>query len=192
MLTHNWIEDHWSLKEYQDKKKKNFEIIDNFLDFVPHNILDIGCGLAWETRLFQKKYNSKLWLVDGDTNSNNESLTEVGWNPDPKTFAFYHKLDFLDKKLKELGTENYQLFDAKKINFPKDLKFDLILSFQSCGFHYPASTYKDLILNHSHETTKIIFDIRYQKRKHYIDTDVEIKNIFIKDIKHVTAEIKFL
>ena len=83
MLMHNWIKDHWSLKEYQDKKKKNFEIVNNFLDFIPHNILDIGCGLAWGTRFFQK-------------------------------------------------------------------------------------------------------------RKYHIDTDVKIKNILIKDIKHVTAEIKFL
>jgi SAM-dependent methyltransferase len=192
MLVHNWIEDHWNLEEYQDKKKKNFEIIDKFLDFTPHNILDIGCGLAWETRLFQKKYNSKLWLVDGDTNNNKESLTEVGWNPDPKTFAFYHKLDFLDQKLKELGTKNYQLFDANNINFPSDLKFDLILSFQSCGFHYPALTYKDLILKHSTDNTKIIFDIRRQKKKTFVNSDVEIKNILVEDKKHITAEIKFL
>ena len=42
----------WDTESYQQNKKENFEILDKFLVTPPMKILDIGCGLAWESRLF--------------------------------------------------------------------------------------------------------------------------------------------
>ncbi len=192
MLKHDWLNEEWFTEKYQLEKSNNFNLIDNFLLSPPLNILDIGCGLAWESRLFQKKYNCKLWLLDGEPADDTTGMTEVGWNTNSSTFAFYHSLDFLNNKLKELGTENYELIDVNNIQFPEDLKFDLITSFKSCGFHYPATTYKDLILKHSHSNTKIIFDLR-TKKKEVVDTEgFEIVNILERHKKHISAEIKFV
>ena len=58
-MSNSWIDDVWNTNDYQTKKKNNFKIIDEYLEKAPLNILDIGCGLAWESRLFQQKYNSK-------------------------------------------------------------------------------------------------------------------------------------
>ena len=191
-MSNSWIDDVWNPNDYQTKKKNNFKIIDEYLEKAPLNILDIGCGLAWESRLFQQKYNSKLWLLDGDRNFTEEdNKTEVGWNPTVDTLRFYHKLDFLDKTLKDLGTQNYKLLDTNNLEIPKDVKFDLIVSFQSCGFHYPANTYKSLILNHCDQNTKIIFDVRFQKRQLRITDDVEIIKILSEHEKHKLVEIKF-
>jgi hypothetical protein len=192
MLVHDWLNEEWNTEKYQLEKKQNFESIDRYLTSPPNHILDIGCGLAWESRLFQQKYNSHLWLLDGDPADNKKSQTEVGWNPDPTTFAFYNSFNFLNTKLKELGTKNYKLIDVNNIVLPDDLKFNLITSFKSCGFHYPVTTYKDLILKHSLPDTKIIVDLRTSKGS-VVDTDgFEIVNILEKHKKHINAEIKFL
>jgi SAM-dependent methyltransferase len=192
MLNYNWEAEEWGTEKYQLEKQQNFESIDQYINTAPTNILDIGCGFAWESRMFQRKHNSKLWLLDGNPEDNNESQTEVGWNTSSKTFAFYHSFDILNKKLEELGTKNYELIDVNNMVFPEDLKFDLITSFKSCGFHYPVTTYKNLILKHSHPETKIIFDLRTSKGNVVDTTGFEIVNILTKHKKHINAEIKFI
>lgn len=52
MSENNWIDDVWNTELYQQLKKENFEIVNSYLDVPPKKILDIGCGLAWESRLF--------------------------------------------------------------------------------------------------------------------------------------------
>lgn len=192
MLKHDWLDMEWNTEKYQQEKKNNFNVISSYINSSPINILDIGCGLAWEARMFQQKYNSTLWLLDGEPAQDTKGMTEVGWNPNPDTFAFYNTLEFLDSKLKELGTENYNLINVNNINFPNDLKFDLITSFKSCGFHYPAITYKDIILKHSHSNTKVIFDLRTSKEQVVDMTGIEIVNVLGKHKKHISAEIRFL
>jgi SAM-dependent methyltransferase len=192
MLNYNWEAEEWSTEKYQLEKQQNFESIDQYINTSPMNILDIGCGFAWESRMFQRKHNSKLWLLDGNPDDNAKGQTEVGWNTSSKTFAFYHSFDILNKKLEELGTKNYELIDVNNMVFPEDLKFDLITSFKSCGFHYPVTTYKNLILKHSHPETKIIFDLRTAKGNVVDTAGFEIVNILTKHKKHINAEIKFI
>ena len=79
------------------------------------------------------------------------------------------------------------------INLDSDLKFDLITSWVSCGFHYPANTYKELIEKHSTSDTKIILDIRKNKQQIVgSEQGIEIVNILNERQKYVTAEVKFL
>ena len=92
-------------------------------------------------------------------------------------------------------TKNYNLIDVNDISIPKDKKFDVITSWLSCGFHYPASTYKDLILQHSHENTRIFLDIRVHlknKEIFYNDNNIKILKILSKYRKHISAEIRFV
>ena len=193
----NWIDEVWNTELYQQLKRENFELVDKYLPSAPLKILDIGCGLAWESRLFNQKYGSELWLLDGDTKNNDTKLltaSEGEYHSTPNEFLYYYPLQKLDEELKKLGTQNYYLVDCNNIQIGEDVKFDLITSRVSCGFHYPSSTYRDLILKHSHENTKIIFDIRIKTKQinPVLEGGVEIIQLLYKHEKYVTAEIKFV
>ena len=193
-----WIKDEWASSEYQEEKLKNFTMIDNVLLSKPMSILDIGCGLAWESRFFNQKYGSKLWLIDGDVSDNSKKdkhASEVNWHSSADEFLFYHPLTELDTELKQLGTNNYTLIDCNNIDIPKDVKFDIVTSYLSCGFHYPVSTYRELILKHSHPGTRIFMDLRILHKKTNsvtLEDGVEVVNIINKGRKHFLAEIKFV
>ena len=193
----NWIDEVWNTELYQQLKRENFELVDKYLPSAPLKILDIGCGLAWESRLFNQKYGSELWLLDGDTKNNDTKLltaSEGEYHSTPNEFLYYYPLQKLDEELKKLGTQNYYLVDCNNIQIGEDVKFDLITSWVSCGFHYPSSTYRDLILKHSHENTKIIFDIRIKTKQinPVLEGGVELIQSLNKRRKYVTAEIKFV
>lgn len=188
----------WTRDEYIQKKRDNFEKVDAYINRPIKNILDIGCGFAWESRFFQQKYNCELFLIDGD---NTDNLKKPGtasygnWNTTPDELLYYHSLDYLDSQLKSLGTKNYRLIDSNNINIPEDMKFDLITSWLSCGHHYPVSVYKDLMLKHSHENTKIILDVRAKGTSdNFIGVEgFEIRNVIIpRGKKRSTVEIKLL
>jgi SAM-dependent methyltransferase len=195
-MTEQWMGGLWDTKLYQDDKKENFEILDKFLETPPMKILDIGCGLAWESRLFNEKYNSELWLLDGDANNNSSKLstaTDIKYHTTADNFLYYHPLEELDSKLKQLGTKNYHLIDCNNINIPENIKFDLITSWVSCGFHYPVNTYRDLILKHSHANTKIVMDLRVSYKKTGLPTaeeGVTVTNVISRRNKYIMAEIK--
>lgn len=190
-----WVNEVWSSDLYQRLKRENFTVVESHLTQAPKKILDIGCGLAWESRMFNEKFGSELWLIDGDTRNNDQKsakAAEGSYHTDPNYFLYYHPLDFLDVELKKLNTRNYQLIDCNNINIDESIKFDLITSWLSCGFHYPLTTYKDLILKHSHENTKVIMDIRKKKDVLVIEDDVKIVAKLNQRKKYITCEIKFL
>jgi hypothetical protein len=186
----------WDTELYQQNKKENFEILDKFLITPPMKILDIGCGLAWESRLFNEKYNSELWLLDGDTQDNESKSPKAmtgKYHTNVDDFLFYHPLDNLDMELKKLGTKNYHLIDCNNINIPADVKFDLITSWVSCGFHYPVNTYRELILKHSHPETRIVMDLRVMYKKTgspEAEEGVEIIKVISQRNKYIMAELK--
>ena len=193
----NWISDVWYQNDYQEHKKENFKILNSYLTNKPAKILDIGCGLAWESRMFNEQYGSELWLLDGDANNNDiksAGARDVDYNDSVDNFLYYYSLQELDEQLKKLGTKNYHLIDCNNINIADDVKFDLITSWVSCGFHYPASTYRNLILKHSHPGTKIIFDLRVpiKKQDPILEKGVQIVHKLNRRKKYFTSEIKFI
>jgi hypothetical protein len=193
----DWIDDVWFTEDYQLHKKENFNIVNSYLQVPPKRILDIGCGLAWESRLFNQTHGSELWLIDGDTKNNDTKLPSAAtgaFHTDPNEFLYYYPLQRLNDELIKLGTKNYHLIDCNNIQIDEGIKFDLITSWVSCGFHYPSSTYRDLILKHSHADTKIIFDIRIKRKKSnpILEPGVEIVHRLNERHKFVTAEIKFV
>jgi len=109
---------------------------------------------------------------------------------------FYHSMEYLDEELKNSGVVNYHLIDVNNIVIPQDIKFDLITSWLSCGFHYPSSTYRDLVLKHSHADTVVAFDLRLTKqsidRMPNVESGVELISVIGRGKKHVNGHIKFL
>jgi SAM-dependent methyltransferase len=194
-FTQDWLKDEWADSEYPKMKEKNFKVLDEYLQNKPKKLLDIGCGLAWESRMFSEKYGTELYLIDGDVDANKDKTVahDIGYHSSSDNFLFYNKLDTLDEKLSELGTKNYHLIDCDEISISNDVKFDLITSWLSCGFHYPINTYRDLILKHSHENTIIVFDIRLQLKTQeifYPEDNVEIIHPLATNRKRLTAHIR--
>lgn len=180
-----WI-DKWSTPQHLSKKKEIFNNIDKFIKFKPKRILDIGCGLARESELFQKKYSSELYLLDGDFGTTSDVERQVNYGT-VDNFSFYNKIETL-KDSYDSRNMLYTFVDANNIDIPDDITFDLIISNLSCGFHYPASTYKSLVKKHSTDNTVIIFDLR----NNISQEGVDILELVSTERKHVKASIKFI
>lgn len=182
----NFWHSEWTKEEYVNGKREKYNTVINFLKTPPKTILDIGCGFAWESSLFQKNHNSKLWLMDGDFDTTASRSRSIKYG-EASTMAFYSKIHDLKSAWDNRGLE-YNFLDANNLNLSEDVKFDLVYSGLSCGFHYPANTYKDFILAHSHKDTKIIFDLRHRQ----LHLDVKIIEVLGEYKKHNTVQIQFL
>ena len=180
-----WL-DKWSTQSHIDSKKVVFEKIDKFINFQPKRILDIGCGLAYESQMFQKKYNCELYLLDGDFDDTSHVKRDIKYGT-VDNFAFYNKVDELKESFDKRKMD-YTFVNANNIQIPETIKFDLIISIVSCGFHYPANTYKDLVQKHSTNDTVIIFDLR----NHADHNDVEVIESIDITKKYAKSSIRFV
>lgn len=160
-----WLDGVWQNDEYLKSKEISFNLLESFLTNSPKNVLDIGCGLAFESEMFQKKYNCNLYLLDGDFEDSKNATRDRKFGS-ADTMAFYSKISDLQKSFNERNLK-YTFVDANNIELPKNLKFDLIYSNVSCGFHYPLNTYLNLLKDHTDENSIMIFDIhtRYFKEQ---------------------------
>lgn len=150
--------DKWNTEFKREKLKESFDVLDSFLTSAPKNILDIGCGLAYESEMFQKKYNSNLYLLDGDFEDTKNNQRDVGFG-DASSMKFYNPISRLKESFDNRGMK-YTFIDANNIEIPENVKFDLVYSNLSCGFHYPVNTYYNLLKTHTTDDSILIFDIK--------------------------------
>jgi len=135
---------------------------DTFRDLLPKNakkILDIGCGIGGIDILIFNHYipsEIDIFLLDKEGVSR-----EVYYGYHGKG-AFYNSLILAKKFLtaNSVPQNKISTFDIDSVDFPKDTKFDVIVSLISWGFHYPVETY----LNDAYATLSdngvVILDIR--------------------------------
>ena len=135
---------------------------ETFRDFLPKNanrILDIGCGIGGiDIKLF-KHYSSsetEICLLDKEGISR-----EVYYGFEDKG-AFYNSLilakDFLAAN--SVPRNKISTFDIDSVDFPKGVKFDVIVSLISWGFHYPVETYLNDAYAALSDSGVVILDIR--------------------------------
>ena len=134
-------------------------MLERYLPSPPKRILDIGCGYAHISDMFQKKYGTELYLLDGDISYNTAHATRAANYGAVEDFMFYVPADDLKKEWDRQGMR-YTFLDAKDVAIADDVEFDLVYSWISCGFHYPVSTYKKLIQKHTTAQSTIIMDFR--------------------------------
>jgi SAM-dependent methyltransferase len=151
--------DTWNDPEYVKSKQGVFTMLEHYLPNPPKRILDIGCGYAHISEMFQKKYGTELYLLDGDFSKNSQQATRVAKYGATENFMFYVSTDDLKKEWDRKGM-TYTFIDANNIDISNDVEFDLVYSWISCGFHYPVSTYKKLIQKHTTAHSTIIMDFR--------------------------------
>jgi len=151
--------DTWNDPEYVKSKQGVFTMLEHYLPNPPKRILDIGCGYAHISEMFQKKYGTELYLLDGDFSENSQQATRAAKYGATENFMFYVSTDDLKKEWDRKGM-TYTFIDANNIDISNDVEFDLVYSWISCGFHYPVSTYKKLIQKHTTAHSTIIMDFR--------------------------------
>jgi len=158
-------------------------------------ILDIGAGIANDSKHLQNIYGSEIWILEGDSKNNSQKLDtarKAKWNNSADEMKYYWDLEVLDSVHQRKHTEKYKIIDCDNINIPKGVTFDLISSYLSCGFHYPISTYYNVIKDYSHTNTRYIFDIRLGKgQQPVLDPEVEIIKVIHETKKYARCEIMF-
>lgn len=79
----------WVKPKYQQSAQDCFNEIDSYLSFhPPKRILDIGCGYAYVSEQFQKKYGTELWLLEGDFQTTIDRPRKATWG-EVEDFKFY-------------------------------------------------------------------------------------------------------
>ncbi len=146
-------------KQFQDDMQQEFEIIKNALPLRLGSILDIGCGVAGiDIYLYKDSGQSpEIYLLD--KTSETEDLY-FGFKDEA---SYYNSLK-LARHLLELNgvpeekIHTQEVTDKKTIDF--GVKFDLIISLLSWGFHYPISTYLDQAYEALNPGGVLILDVR--------------------------------
>jgi len=171
-LENRWINSEWQTNEYKETKNISFNLLDSFLTRAPSNILDIGCGLAFESEMFQSKYNSNLYLLDGDFEDSVNATRDRKYGSSD-SMAFYTKIDSLKNSF---GNRNlkYNFIDANNIQIEKNIKFDLVYSNVSCGYHYPLITYLEILKKHTKKDSILVFDMNSSRIAEQTDGVFEI------------------
>lgn len=139
---------------------------EDFNDILKHgpervaDILDIGCGIAgWECFLEEKWKGNAIGIYLIDKTQLDE---DIYYGFKPKT-SFYSSLDIARKNLIANGISSDHIFTqeaTEKNEILFETQFDLIVSFISCGFHYPVETYLDKIYDKLKSGGTLIIDIR--------------------------------
>jgi len=182
----------WQKPQYIEGKRQLFERIDTYIGRPPRRILDIGCGFAKTSELFQKKYGCKLYLLESDIS--NSPGSRIGKWGSVESFQWYLPIERLKEAWDSQGM-TYTLVDGAHLNVPADVKFDVVYSWLSCGFHYPVTTYKKFIQEHISEDAVIIMDFRgnlnSQEQADLTSSEYEVVKVVEASDKKRTLHIRF-
>lgn len=138
-----------------------YEDIKSWLPDKCSAILDIGCGCGGIDVLLYRHYKcdqrTDFYLLD------KTSVTKEIYYNFSERGAFYNSFDVTKRLLLQNGipAENMHFLEATqdyRINARAGI--DLVISFFSWGFHYPASTYIDQVHDILRQGGHIIMDIR--------------------------------
>ena len=143
-------------KFYNDLNAE-FNDLKNFLPKNVNNILDIGCGIGAINIFLNNFYNgsANFHLIDKDYVSK-----KVIYGYKKSNAEGYNDLSLTKEFLKKnnINQNSISIYDADKDKLKK-IKYDLVISLISWGYHYPLEVYIDYIKESSSEETIYIFDI---------------------------------
>jgi len=138
---------------------RDLELITPFLPNnknVDYNILDIGCGLGVIDVLLSKHYLNANFYLQDKSETIDLSKKYNGFN---ETYQYYNNVDLLKEFVTNNGIKTFNIIDGTDI-YDTTLKFDVIMSLLSCGWHYSLLTYLEFIKEHLVDNGILIIDVR--------------------------------
>ena len=126
--------------QYEAELQRTMDSMASVLPAAPARIADVGCGMAGIDVLLSRHYRHapELWLIDRDGVGEGRKIGYGGAD-----FAPYHSFDLAEELLtrNDVPREKLRRVDLGREAFPS-VRFDLVVSLLSWGFHFPVSAYK--------------------------------------------------
>lgn len=145
---------------YASDIEREFATIREHLPPACASLLDIGCGVAGIDVLLYRHFHPNapaIYLLD---KTETESRVFYGFK---SAGAFYNSLNVAHTLLRTNGVPEALIHcvEATPANtIDIDVRFDLIFSLISWGFHYPVSVYLGRVYELMHDETRLIIDLR--------------------------------
>lgn len=112
------------------------------IDFKPKSVIDIGCGQAIPDLFLHRDFKPRFTLVDIEQ-------TDDLYHNWAGQGSGYASLACAKALLHDNGAAKTKVTAINPVKDPaamEGLKADMLISFYSCGFHYPIDDYADLML----------------------------------------------
>ncbi|OHA17029.1 MAG: hypothetical protein A3C79_01970 [Candidatus Taylorbacteria bacterium RIFCSPHIGHO2_02_FULL_45_28] len=140
---------------------REYSLVKKYLPANPSNILDIGCGVAGIDVMFHKHYialnsDPHFYLLDKSI------INSKVYYGIEKEAAYYNSLDIAKRLLMANGVKESHIHTQEVTEAPlfPGMKFDLVISLISWGFHYPISAYLDYTYGALTSGGTLIVDVR--------------------------------
>nr|WRJ69918.1 putative methyltransferase [Oceanusvirus sp.] len=151
----------WSTQSYVDAKMAFCSMLDARLfsgkGRKPATMIDIGCGLAHEALYFQKKYGTRVWLVEGDSDRNSLDQKRTSKYGSSGTFVHFAPKADLIKHYDSCGLQ-YTLLEPG--DETRDLpRFDFVLSMGACGMFFPVNEYSRILRKHTRPDSTVVLEL---------------------------------
>ena len=140
---------------------REYSLVKKYLPANPSNILDIGWGVAGIDVMFHKHYialnsDPHFYLLDKSI------INSKVYYGIEKEAAYYNSLDIAKRLLMANGVKESHIHTQEVTEAPlfPGMKFDLVISLISWGFHYPISAYLDYTYGALTSGGTLIVDVR--------------------------------
>jgi SAM-dependent methyltransferase len=129
--------------------------VDSLLSIKPvgESILDIGCGLGIMMAMLEDNFK-EIHLADKSIYEEGKRLGNYG---DMEGFGYYNDLEFAKELVEEHTSAT--VFCHSPEDLP-DIKFDVISSFYSWGYHYSSKEYLEYAKSHLNEDGVIVLTLK--------------------------------
>ena len=134
------------------------EIFESIQTLSTLKVADIGCGYALFDYFLYEDFKSDIFLIDiEETKERHFGFSKSG--------AAYSSLPVARQFLQDNGVPTEKIFclNPEQDNVMDLPEMDLVVSFISCGFHYPVATYDNFFKNRIRPGGGIILDVRAQR-----------------------------
>jgi cyclopropane fatty-acyl-phospholipid synthase-like methyltransferase len=154
----------------------------------PATMIDIGCGLAHEALYFQKKYGTKVWLVEGDSDKNAHEQTRVSKYGSAGTFTCFAPRADLKRHYDSSGLR-YTLIDPS--DDARDLpRFDFVLSMGACGMFFPVNEYSRVLRKHTRPDATVVLELNDFRKMELKKQKVDVVSVLEQRLKSRIAVIR--
>jgi|AntRauTorckE6833_2_1112554.scaffolds.fasta_scaffold07734_4 SAM-dependent methyltransferase len=145
-------------QSFQQDMENEYQEIKKFLPAKVENLLDIGSGIGGINVFLSQHYENEIDIHLLDKTATDEVIHYYFENEG----SFYNSLDLAKQFLSEnsISEDKIHLHDADNPADCFSIKYDLIISLISWGFHYPLATYLNQVKDALAEGGVLILDLR--------------------------------